>query len=269
MIRRVAAVQMHPSTDIGDNLGRAISLVENARVDHVDLVALPEKFTYCGPEGGVGSAATEVPGPIVSELSRAAADAGVFLLAGSIIESSPKDRKIYNTSLLFDRKGQLIGKYRKIHLFDAFARSGSLVAHESALYACGDQVEVVRTEDFIIGMSICYDVRWPKLYWDMTDLGATMFTIPSAFRLHTGRDHWVPLLRARAIENQAYVIAPNVCGYYGTGKERFGRSIIVDPWGIVLAQAVDEECIIVADVRPERVSEVRTEIPMRTHRSKP
>ena len=169
-----------------------------------------------------------------------------------MIEKSDSD-KAYNTSVLFDREGEIIAKYRKIHLFDtAFSRK------ESDTRLPGNEIVTVNTELGTLGLSICYDLRFPELFKELRTKGAEIIFIPSAFILHTGKDHWETLLRARAIDNQVYIVAPNQFGKNEeTGIVNYGRSLIIDPWGNVIARAYDKECVITADIEMDLVEEVR------------
>lgn len=263
----VAAVQLNSTADLGRNLARAKDLVQEAAHHGASLVALPEHFAYLGPEEKSPPAAQPLDGPLVREFRDLARSLGIFLLLGSFPESVHPDRPYYNTSVLIGIGGQILARYRKMHLFDVEIAGGP-VFRESANVQAGSEVVAVSLAPtpFTVGLSICYDLRFPELYRALADRGADLIFIPSAFTLFTGRDHWEVLVRARAIENQAYVVAPAQWGEHSKGRRSFGRALIVDPWGTVLAQAPDQEGIIYAELDHERLTRLRREMPVLRHR---
>lgn len=260
----VAAVQMRTGADLDANLARARNLVETAADRGAELVVLPEVFAWRGPRTDEPGAATPIPGRVSEFLRRLAADLAIVLVGGSFLELAPEAEKSFNTSLAIGADGTILARYRKIHLFDVDL-PGELSVRESETRAHGREVVTAASPLGTIGLSVCYDLRFPELYRRLAAAGATILVVPSAFTFHTGAAHWEPLLRARAIENQAYVIAPNQAGKSPHGFPDYGHSMIVDPWGTVIARAGDGEQVIVAELDPDRVARVRREMPCQLH----
>ncbi len=258
-----AAVQLWAGSDKAQNLDKAEAFVRDAQRQGARLVVLPEVFLWRGEHDQEAAAAESIPGPSTQRLSALARQLGIHLLAGSILEANGSPRP-YNTSLLFDPRGEIIGRYRKLHLFDVDI-PGHVTIRESDMRAPGDDVVVVATELGSIGLSICYDLRFPELYRALTSRGAEIIVVPAAFTFATGAAHWEILLRARAIENQVYVIAPDQIGKSPSGVVDFGNSMIVDPWGQTLARAADREMIIVAEIDLGYQQQVRTQLPALSH----
>lgn len=265
---RVAALQLSSQASVAENLERVDQLVARARQAGASLVVLPENFAYMGNEAGKRALAERLgdrEAPIQAALRRLAAREHVALIAGGFPERSGDVDRPYNTSACFDPEGELVASYRKIHLFDADLRShGSLC--ESANTTPGKELVVAPLLGVSVGLSICYDVRFPELYRALVDHGAELLTVPAAFTLYTGKDHWHPLLRARAIESQCYVVAPAQWGKHPEGRATFGHSLIVDPWGTVIAEASDTIGMAVADVDLAFLREVRARVPSLAHR---
>ncbi len=262
---RVAAVQMTSGPDKGRNVEIASHWIRKAAEDGAQLIALPENFSWMGPDAERASAAEGLNGPTLRHFQALARELSVSLLAGSIVEAGAPDGRFYNCSVLFDERGEMVAVYRKIHLFDVEVGDGA-VYQESKSIAPGTEVVVGEVFKVRVGLSICYDLRFPELYRRLASLGATLLTVPSAFTLMTGKDHWEVLLRARAIENQSYVLAPAQVGRHSEKRVTYGHSMVVDPWGAVIAQASDGEGLAIADARPEVVAEVRLKIPALSHR---
>ncbi len=258
-----AAVQMNASANKGENLRRAGSYIEQAARRGAALVTLPEVFFWRGQPEAETAAAEPIPGPTTERICSLARQFAVYIVAGSILEHNAGQRP-FNTSVLIDPRGQILAKYRKIHLFDV-AIPGRVEILESARRQAGDQIVIVETELGTIGLTICYDLRFPELFRALTLQGAEIIALPSAFTFFTGAAHWEVLLRARAVENQVYVIAPNQIGKGEGGVPSFGHSAIVDPWGIVVGQASDEECVVIGEVDLEHVTRVRAELPCLSH----
>ena len=193
-----------------------------------------------------------------------AASLGIHLLAGSFLEKTPEARA-YNTSLLFSPEGEILAQYRKIHLFDIDI-PGQVSIKESDTKKPGQEVVTCETGVGTVGLSVCYDLRFPELYRQLADNGAELICVPAAFTFPTGAAHWEPLLRARAIENQSYLIAPNQIGKNVHGFADYGNSMIIDPWGKVIARAPDKECVITAEIDREYVEKIRKELPCLAHR---
>ncbi|MBW2420522.1 MAG: carbon-nitrogen hydrolase family protein [Deltaproteobacteria bacterium] len=264
---RVAVVQMTSTADLPANLDCVRDLVAVAVGQGAQLVALPENFAYLRREGSPYPCAQGLDGEIVGCLASLATRHGVWLLGGSFPERIEGDSRVFNTSVLIAPDGRTVAHYRKMHLFDVALESrGGGSYQESASIAPGDEVVVAETPFGGIGMSVCYDLRFPELYREMMSRGARWITVPAAFSPETGPDHWQALLRARAIENQAFVIAPAQCGRHSEDRASYGRSLIVDPWGLVLAQGGDRPCVIVADCDLEEQDRVRRAIPCQRHR---
>jgi predicted amidohydrolase len=255
-----AAVQMNSGEDPAANLAVATRLVERAAARGATLVALPELFLCLGRPEVMLRHAEQVPGPTSDALAALARRLGITLVAGSLCEHGPEPTHGYNTSLLFGPDGRLLASYRKMHLFN-IDLPGEVRYHESSWLLPGDRVVTAATPLGRLGLSICYDLRFPELYRRLADEGSDLLLVPSAFTLPTGRDHWQVLLRARAIENQAYVIAPNQHGPHGPHLTTYGRSMIVDPWGTELAIAPDGPGVIVAEIDPDHLASVRDRLP--------
>ena len=266
---RVALCQMNSGDDPEANRKQAGELLEESGEAGADLAALPEVWTYLGSVSRHREVAEPVPGPTSSWLARTAARHGMWILGGSILEAD--DGAVFNTSLLFDRAGELVARYRKIHLFDV-RLPGQPPIQESLSYAAGDQVMTAETEFGRAGMSICYDLRFPELYRSLVASGATTMFVPAAFTYETGKDHWDVLIRARAIEDQSFVIAPAQWGTWGPPERNrrcFGNSLAVDPWGRVVARAPDGVGVTFADLDPNEVRRVREILPALRHRRLP
>lgn len=261
----VAAVQMQSGDDKAANVARALELIERAAEGGARIVALPEFFAWWGPARRQIEQAEPVPGPTIEAIRRRAADRRIYVLAGSIAEIGPGG-KVFNTSVFIGPSGEMLGAYRKMHLFDVDI-AGRLRMKESDGVQAGDAPVVVDTEFGKVGLTVCYDLRFPELYRRLADAGAQTVMVPSSFMAATGKDHWEPLLRARAIENQAFMVAPNEIGPIpGSRILRYGRSMIVDPWGTVLAQADDAEGVILAGLDFAYLEKVRRELPVLAHR---
>jgi predicted amidohydrolase len=259
-----AAVQMQSGPDLDRNLERAAALVHQAAERGAGLVVLPEVFAWRGPKADEDGVASTVPGPVSDFLCGLAAEHEIVLVGGSFLERSAHASRSFNTSLLIGSDGAIRGTYRKIHLFDVDL-PGQVTVRESDGRVPGDESVAVPTPLGTIGMSICYDLRFPELYRRLARAGAVIVTIPSAFTFFTGAAHWEPLLRARAIENQVYVIAPNQTGTSPHGFADYGNSMIVDPWGTVVARAGEGAQVITAEIDLERLARVRREMPCLDH----
>jgi predicted amidohydrolase len=262
---RVACVQMTSRRDKAANLERAEALVTRAASTGADVVVLPEKWNLIGAADDYRAAAEPLEGgPSVEAMARWARTLGVTLVGGSITERRDGREKLSNTSCVFGPEGELLAVYRKIHLFDV--EVGGQVYRESEAEEPGTEAVVARAEDWSIGLTVCYDVRFPELYRILALDGAELVTVPAHFTTPTGRDHWHVLLRARAIENQYYVAAAGQVGETIPGKPAYGRSLVVDPWGTVLAQAPDEETVVTAEVDRTRLRGIRAKLPSLANR---
>ena len=262
---RIACVQLTSRGDKAANLERTEALVARAASTGADIVVLPEKWNLIGSADDYRAAAETLEGgESVEAMARWARTLGVSLVGGSITERRDGREKLSNTSCVFDAEGELVAVYRKIHLFDV--EVGGHVYRESEAEEPGTEPVVARIEDWPVGLSVCYDVRFPELYRILALEGAELVTVPAHFTTPTGRDHWHVLLRARAIENQLYVAAAGQVGETLPGKPAYGRSLIVDPWGTVLAQAPDEETVVVAELDRARLRDIRAKLPSLANR---
>jgi predicted amidohydrolase len=262
---RLACVQLTSGSDKAANLEKTERLVARAAATGPDVVALPEKWNAIGDAGVLHEAAESLEGGESVEAMRSwAKQHGVTLVGGSITERREGRDKLSNTCLVFDSDGELVATYRKIHLFDV--EVGGHTYRESEAEEPGDEAVVAVVEGWPVGLTVCYDVRFPELYRILALEGALLATVPAHFTLHTGKDHWHLLLRARAVENGFYVAAPAQVGVTGIGRPSYGRSLIVDPWGTILAQAPDEETVISAELDRARVDEVRRQLPSLANR---
>jgi len=261
----VGAVQMTSTGDRSRNMATALRLVNEAASLGAKLVGLPENFAFMGREEERISSAEPIDGPTITALQEVARARRIFVLAGSIAEKVEQPGKTANTSVLIAEDGAVVAAYRKIHLFDVNIPDGARYA-ESETVVPGDRAIVAPTALGRIGLTVCYDLRFPELYRQLATLGAELLTIPAAFTLYTGKDHWEVLVRARAIENLSYVLAPAQVGKHSQNRITFGNAMVVDPWGTVLARCPDGEGVCVAPFRRDRLEAVRREIPALKHR---
>lgn len=259
---RVAAVQLNSTGEKARNLETAERLVRAAAAA-ADLVALPEKWNLLAGGEELVAGAEALDGPSLSAARGWARELGIHLLAGSIAEAGAGQRS-FNTSVLIGPEGSDLAVYRKIHMFDVEA--GGVTYRESAHEEAGEEIVSGDVGDVVLGLSVCYDLRFPELFRILAVRGARILAVPSAFTLATGRDHWEPLLRARAIENQAFVIAPNQIGEAPPHFRSNGRSAILDPWGVALATAPDEECFVAAELDFAAQDRVRESLPSLANR---
>jgi predicted amidohydrolase len=262
---RAGAVQLNSTEHIDNNLATADRLVRDAAARGAELVVLPEKWSVIGTTEQMSAGAQSLDGECISWARGVARELGIDLVAGSIVERVPGQTKTSNTSVHIGPDGEPRSVYRKIHMFDV--EVDGVVYAESDGEQAGDQIVVSELADGTpLGMTICYDLRFPELYRQLVAGGARVMAVPSAFTLATTRDHWEVLVRARAIENQCFVIAANQIGAHPPGNRSGGRSLIVDPWGIVLAAAPDREVAIVADLDFGMLEDVRRRLPALAHR---
>jgi deaminated glutathione amidase len=262
---RVALVQLEARDDVEVNIARAAALAREAAVD-ADLVVLPEYVQFRGTPDGFRASARAVPGTTTDPFAAIAREHGCWVLAGSHAEASADPARPYNTAVLFDRAGELAARYRKLHLFDVSVDDGPS-DRESERVTPGDRAVVADVEGTGLGLSICYDLRFPELYRALSLAGAEVLAVPAVFTERTGRDHWEVLLRARAIENGAYVVAAGGCGAGGPGAiGAWGHSMVVDPWGRVVAQAGMDEAIVRAELDLSLVAAARRQIPALANR---
>ena len=262
---RVAVCQLNSREDRADNLRVARDLLERAAAAGARLAVLPEYVDYLGP-GKTAPDPEAADGEFAQFFAGAARELGIWVHAGSFHEAGPDAEHTYNTTLIFDPSGSLTASYRKIHLYDVEI-AGRVSYQESRTVAPGSETVVAEVDGVRTGLSICYDLRFPEIYRRLAVQGeARVLVVPAAFMMHTGRDHWEVLLRARAIENQCFVAAAGQIGDHEPGRTCFGRSMIIDPWGTVLAQAPDTIGIITADLDFSRLDEIRSELPSLANR---
>ena len=262
-----AVLQLNSTSDAERNWASASELTRRAAEAGAALVATPENTNYLGPHEEKVRRAEGLEGPTCERFSGLARELGIHLLLGSFNERGPEAERCYNTSVLFGPDGERLATYRKIHLFDVEV-SPEVRFEESATVAPGEETVVARTDLGRVGLTICYDVRFGELYRRLVEQGAEILTVPSAFTLTTGRDHWHPLLRARAIESQCWLLAPAQTGRHDDRglRESFGHAMIVDPWGHIVAMAPDGPGLALAEIDLDRVRRVRTAIPVADHR---
>lgn len=262
---QIAAAQMTSGADKAQNLEVATRLVRRAAEHGCAFVGLPENFSWMGPEPERPSAAEPLDGPTLSRMAELARTHRIALLAGSVLEPAREPGMLHNTSVLFGPDGARVGVYRKIHLFDVNIRDGATY-RESAAVSPGHEVVTAPLPFATVGMSVCYDLRFPELYRSLAQKGATLLTVPAAFTLMTGKDHWEVLLRARAIEDQCYVIAPAQWGQHSEKRLTYGHAMVVDPWGLVTARCSEGEGLAVAAYDPTLLADVRAKLPALSHR---
>ena len=256
----VAIVQMNSRDDKSANIQSALALIDDAARSGARLIVLPEVWTYLGPEEGNRDNAEPLPGPVTDLLASKAREHDVYIHAGSILESRPGEPKVSNTTVVIDPTGAIIGQYSKIHMFDVVLE-GVAAYEESNTVSPGNEIVTVEIDGITVGLAICYDLRFPELFRILTLRGADMIILPAAFTMTTGKDHWEVLIRARAIENQVFMVAAGQVGQDSEGKWCYGRSMIVDPWGVVLATAPDRETVIAANLEMEQLEKVRRQVP--------
>jgi len=259
-----AAIQMSSTPEKRENMRTAERLIRNAASVGAELVALPELWSCHGLEKVYRENAEPIPGPTTDFLGELARDLGIYVLGGSILEGRPDSEKLSNTSTVFGPDGNLSAVYHKIHLFDVKVSDREYL--ESASIAPGREVVTAKAGVATLGLTVCYDVRFPELYRLLVLHGADVLMVPAAFTLQTGKDHWELLLRARAVKNQAFVVAPAQWGQKADGRWTYGRSMIVDPWGTVLATCPDRDGHALAELDLDYLDRFRAEFPALANR---
>ena len=267
---RVAALQMNSGPQLTSNLELAGDLLAEAAADGCQLAVLPENFALMPERARDKAKFAEEPGngPIQEFLAATAAQHGLCIVAGSMPLVSPDigNGRVYGACPVYDARGEMLALYRKIHLFDVdLVEKGESYRESHSMYP-GDEPVTVDTPAGRIGLTICYDLRFPELYRRLVDHGATVFTVPAAFTATTGAAHWHTLLRARAIENLAYVIAPGQYGRHPDDRSTYGHSLICDPWGRILAEQAEGNCVVAADIDPALPAKLRSEFPALSNR---
>jgi predicted amidohydrolase len=261
---RAAAIQLTSDDDVERNVRRSERLVRRAAADGADLVALPENFAFLRAEGRKPGFRTTLDGDLVGAMRALAGELEIHLLLGSIPEGVPRSPRVYNTSVLLGPGGELLAAYRKLHLFDVRIRGG-VSLRESRFVAAGKRPVLARTELGHLGLSICYDLRFPELYRWLAARGAEVLFVPAAFTSYTGPHHWLPLLRARAIENQCWVVAPAQVGRHSAERSSHGETAIVDPWGTVVARKARGQGMVSETIDLDRLERIRRGLPCLEH----
>jgi len=257
---RVAAVQLSSGNDVRANVDRALELIEHAANEGATYVQVPEYFNYLGSVRRYREVAESIPGPTTELFAELARRRGITVHLGSMIEVSPVPERYYNTSVVIGPDARVCATYRKIHLFDIDV-PGEVVHRESDALVAGDALVLAGLDGAVLGLSICFDLRFPELYRRLARAGAQILAVPSAFTAHTGRAHWAVLVRARAIENHAFVVAAAQVGATAEGVATYGHSMIVDPWGEVLAESTsDGPDVLVRDIDLDQVARRRAQI---------
>jgi deaminated glutathione amidase len=264
-VMRVGLCQINSQDDKNANISRAEELIDEAAARGARLITLPEYVDYLGADEAKDGIAESIPGPTTDRFAAKAKQHNAYILGGSIIEESETPGKFYNTSTLFNPQGELIATYRKIHLFDIDI-TGNVSANESNRILPGDQIITAEVDGHKVGLTICYDLRFPELYRLLALEGAEIMFVPAAFTEFTGKDHWHTLLKARAVENQCFVVAPGQFGPHGEGKKCYGHSLAVDPWGTFLADAPNQEGVVIAELDFDYLNKIRTQVPSLANR---
>ena len=260
-----AVAQMTTTADRADNMASAVSLVREAAGLGAKMVFLPEMWPFIGSDEAKVAGAEDLDGPIVSSMRQLARELGIWLQPGSFAERAAVVGRVYNTAPVIRPDGELAAVYRKIHLFDIDLPGGAVLA-ESDTVVPGDEAVVAQTPWGGLGMSVCYDLRFPDLYRALRDAGAGIVAVPAAFTAHTGKDHWEILLRARAIEQQVWIVAADQGGRHNSKRSSHGHSMIIDPWGLVVARCSDGPGLAFATVDVARGERVRKALPCADHR---
>jgi deaminated glutathione amidase len=264
----VAALQLNSQERVAENLEAVEKLTLAAAQRGAKLVLLPENFAYMGPDAGkceIAEPLGDAARPIQAALRGLARKAGVAIVAGGMAERGEDPERPYNTCAVFDPSGNLVAAYRKIHLFDVDLPDGTRL-RESDTTTAGSEPALAEVEGFKLGLSVCYDLRFPELYRALVDRGAEVLLVPAAFTLTTGKEHWHVLLRARAIEAQTWLVAAGQWGRHPRGRASYGHSLIVDPWGTVVAEAADRVGFVIADIERADLTRVRDALPSLRHR---
>lgn len=264
----VGVVQMTSTADVDANMSAVHRLVAEAASRGAQMAVVPECFSYLGPEKGKVDIAESIDegGPILERCRQAARDAGVDVVYGGFWEKSDAPGKVRNACIYMRADGDIASVYRKIHLFDVDLPDGTKILESETVEAGSDPAVVADAPFGTLGLSVCYDLRFPELYRRLVDAGAIALAIPAAFTLTTGKDHWHVLLRARAIEQQCYVLAAAQTGHHYGRRWSYGHALIADPWGTILAECGEGEGVAVAEIDPVYVEKVRAALPSLSHR---
>jgi len=264
---KVAIVQMTSTANYEENLKKSLSFIEEGSRLKADLIAFPENFLLIGNSNIYTSDTVPDAEKVKNIFQKKAVDCGISILMGSILEKHPsRTAKYYNTSILIDQSGKVCAEYRKIHLFDI--THPDVVYQESLHIIAGNDISICNHPIGVVGLTICYDLRFPMHFQKLTDAGAEIVFVPAAFTVPTGKAHWLTLLKARAIENQIFIIAPAQVGRHNPIKESFGNSVLINPWGEILAQATDGEGIMTGEIDLSKMHETRKRMPVFEHKVK-
>ncbi|MFS0645104.1 carbon-nitrogen hydrolase family protein [Siminovitchia sp. 179-K 8D1 HS] len=261
---KVAAIQLNSQNSKKENISKAVQFIKEAAMMGAEFVVLPEYVDFIGDDSEKVKLGETIPGPTSEAFSKIAKECNIYLNCGSILERAENDR-VFNTSILINGNGEIVKTYRKIHLYDADFE-GRFSIKESDTILPGNEVVTAETSFGTIGMTICYDIRFPELFRSLALQGSKVIFVPAAFPLYTGAHHWEILLRARAIENQCYIVAAGQFGPAPPDHVEFGNSMIIDPWGTVLARAPERETIVIQDIDLDYIDQVRSKIPCFKHR---
>ncbi len=261
---KISLIQINSTKEIDQNLNKTYSFINEASKFNPDIIAIPECFAYMIREGIKPDINPNLFNQVINDLSSLGKENNAYILAGTLPEPVENEDKFYNTSVLLDREGKIKAKYRKIHLFDIIQENRKL--QESKYIKAGKEIISAEIDGYNFGLSVCYDLRFPELYRKLTDIGVDAVFVPSAFTMRTGKDHWEPLLRARAIENLMYVIAPAQTGWHDDTRESYGHSMVVDPWGIIVSQKSYKEGILNVEIDMNIVKDIRKQIPSLNNR---
>ncbi len=262
-----AAIQMTSVPDLQENLAQAEELIDLAVRQGAELVGLPENFSFMGEEKAKMSQAQEIASASEIFLKKMAQRFQVTILGGGFPVPVDHTAKVHNTALLIDQNGDELARYYKVHLFDVNVPDGNTYQESSTVMAGNELPPIYRSEKLgNIGLSVCYDVRFPELYRHLSDKGADVVFVPAAFTAFTGKDHWQVLLQARAVENTYYVIAPAQTGTHYARRQTHGHAVIIDPWGVILADAGEKPGVAIAEIKPTRLEQVRRQMPSLEHR---
>lgn len=265
---KIAAIQMASGTNVSANLLEVSQQITSASQAGAELIVLPENFAIMGLHDSdqVKISEEDGKGPLQEFLSEQAKRNNVWLIAGTIPIKSEKENKVYAACLVYNNDGERVSRYNKIHLFDVHLEITSETYKESETLEAGNKAVVVDTPFGKIGLAVCYDIRFPELFRELVSLGAEIIVLPSAFTAITGKAHWDVLLRARAIENVSYVVASAQGGYHVNGRETFGNSMVVDPWGTIIDNLPQGSGYVMADINLEHVKNLRLNFPVLQHR---
>lgn len=255
----MAVLQIDSQSNKKLNLEKVDTFIDEAASHGAQFIAMPENIHYCGPKDGVFANAETIPGPMSNFFASKAKQHGIWLHCGSIGEIIQNESKLYNTTLLYNPQGKLAARYEKIHMYDVDIKDGPST-RESDTKKPGERIVVCNTDFCKVGLSICYDMRFPEIYRIMALMGAKLIFVPANYTMFTGKDHWECILKTRAIENQCYIVAPAQIGKK-PAFQAYGRSMVINPWGITTACAEDRETIIYAEIDPDYVEQIRNQLP--------